>query len=79
SQVVYHPQRPNFILTASEDGIMNFFNTSVAEEEEALESVLNAESPVRTVGFFGVEGEHLNCCTNCETLSLWHPQAAQRI
>ncbi|CAM9811200.1 unnamed protein product, partial [Discosporangium mesarthrocarpum] len=45
----------------------------------ALESVLNAESPVRTVGFFGVEGEHLYCCTNCETLSLWHPQDAQRI
>lgn len=39
---------------------------------------MNAECAVRTVGFFGREGEGLYCCTNTETLSLWHAHSAQR-
>lgn len=40
---------------------------------------MNAECPVRSVGFFGPEGEGVYCCTNTETLSLWHAAGAQRI
>lgn len=40
---------------------------------------MNAECAVRSVGFFGPEGEGVYCCTNTETLSLWHAAGAQRI
>lgn len=46
---------------------------------QALDSVMNAECAVRTVGFFGPKGEGVYCCTNTETLSLWHAAGAQRI
>lgn len=41
--------------------------------------MLNAECPVRSLGFFGPRGEGLYCCTTTESLSLWDPQGAQRI
>lgn len=40
---------------------------------------MNAECAVRSVGFFGPEGEGVYCCSNTETLSLWHASGAQRI
>lgn len=46
---------------------------------QALDSVMNAECAVRSVGFFGPEGEGVYCCSNTETLSLWHAAGAQRI
>lgn len=39
---------------------------------------MNAECAVRTVGFFGPEGEGVYCCTNTETLSLWDAAGARR-
>lgn len=46
---------------------------------KALDSVMNAECAVRTVGFFGPQSEGIFCCTNTESLSLWHAAGAQRI
>lgn len=46
---------------------------------QALDSVMNAECAVRTVGFFGPEGGGVYCCTNTETLSIWNAAGAQRI
>lgn len=34
---------------------------------------------MRTIGFCGPEGAGLFCCSNSETLSIWDPQAAQRV
>lgn len=34
---------------------------------------------MRNAGFFGPEGECVYCCSNTETLSLWHAADAQRI
>ncbi|CAB1107628.1 unnamed protein product [Ectocarpus sp. CCAP 1310/34] len=79
TQVRFHPHKRSFMLTGSEDGLMCFFDTEVSLEEDALDSVMNAECPVRSVGFFGPEGEGVYCCTNTESLSLWHAAGAQRI
>eukprot|EP00752_Nemacystus_decipiens_P008247 g7374.t1 len=79
TQVRFHPHKRSFMLTGSEDGLMCFFDTEVSIEEDALDSVMNAECPVRSVGFFGPEGEGVYCCSNTETLSLWHAAGAQRI
>lgn len=39
---------------------------------------MNAECAVRSLGFFGPEGEGVYCCTNTETLSLWNAGGARR-
>ncbi|CBJ33499.1 conserved unknown protein [Ectocarpus siliculosus] len=56
------------MLTGSEDGLVH-----------ALDSVMNAEFPVRSVGFFGLEEEGVHCCTNTDTLSFWYAAGAQRV
>ncbi|KAL7996158.1 hypothetical protein Plhal703r1_c41g0141411 [Plasmopara halstedii] len=38
-------------LTASEDGVVCFFDCRIPDEDDAIESILNVESAVTTVGF----------------------------
>jgi WD40 repeat protein len=67
------------LATASEDGLVCTFDTSQPSEEMALKSVMNIQSPVRQVQFFGPNYEGLCCLTGSETMSVWHHDAAQRI
>ena len=72
------PQSPT-LLSASEDGLACIFDTSKPSEEAALNSVLNVQTPLRQVGFFGPSLEGVYCLTGSETLSVWHYESAQRI
>ncbi|CAM9315126.1 unnamed protein product [Phaeothamnion confervicola] len=56
TQLVFRPGAPTQLLTAGEDGIMCLYDTGVADEEEALLCIFNAECPVRRAGFFGGGG-----------------------
>lgn len=69
----------SLLVSASEDGLACVFDTSQSSEEAALKSVLNVQSPLREVGFFGPAGEGLYCLTGSETMSVWHHDSAQRI
>jgi WD40 repeat protein len=72
------PQSP-LLVSASEDGLACIFDTSKPSEEAALKSVLNVQTPLRKVGFFGPSLEGIYCLTGSETLSVWHHESAQRI
>ncbi len=67
------------LATGSEDGLVCTFDTSQPSEELALKSVLNVQSPIRQIRFFGPNYEGLCCLTGSETMSVWHHDAAQRI
>mmetsp|Transcript_23565 Transcript_23565/g.33061 ORF Transcript_23565/g.33061 Transcript_23565/m.33061 type:complete len:388 (-) Transcript_23565:121-1284(-) len=67
------------LVSASEDGLACTFDTSQASEEAALKSVLNVQTPLREVGFFGPSYEGLYCLTGSESMSVWHHDSAQRI
>jgi WD40 repeat protein len=67
------------LVSASEDGLACTFDTSKPSEEAALRSVLNVETPLREVGFFGPAYEGVYCLTGSETMSVWHHDSAQRI
>lgn len=69
----------SIMVTASEDGLVNIFDTSQPSEELALKSVMNIQSPLREVGFFGPSLEGIFCLTGSETFSVWHYDSAQRI
>ena len=65
------------LLTGSEDGLACVFDTTQPSEEAALKSVMNAQTSLRQVGFFGPNLEGAFCMTGSETLSLWSWDSAQ--
>lgn len=79
TRVRFQSSQSPVLLTASEDGLACIFDTSKPSEEAALDSVLNVQTPLRQVGFFGPSFEGVYCLTGSETLSVWHYESAQRI
>jgi len=65
------------LVSASEDGLVCVHDTSQPSEDKALKSVLNVQSPLREVGFFGPSMEGVYCLTGSETISVWHHESAQ--
>ncbi|OWZ22299.1 hypothetical protein PHMEG_0003021 [Phytophthora megakarya] len=79
TKVRFHPTQQAFIVTASEDGVVCFFDCRIPDEDDALESILNVESAVSRVGFFGPQNENIFCLTGTETLDLWNIWTAERL
>jgi len=79
TRVRFHPSNPSFVVTASEDGVVCFFDCRVPDEDDALESIINVESAVSKIGFFGPNAENIFCLTGTETLDLWNLWTAERI
>ncbi|CAH0489580.1 unnamed protein product [Peronospora farinosa] len=79
TKVRFHPTQPAFVVTASEDGVVCCFDCRIPDEDEALESILNVESAVTTLGFFGELKENIYCLTGTETLDLWNIWTAKRL
>ena len=46
-----HPALPTLLLSSSTDGLVNIFDTSQAEEEDALYQVINHGSAIAHAGF----------------------------
>lgn len=46
-----HPNLPTLLLSASTDGLVNVFDTSQKDEEDALYQVINHRSAIHTAGF----------------------------
>jgi hypothetical protein len=49
-QLQYHPTRPDILLSGSTDGLVNIYNTTIADEDDALVQVINHGS-VHHAGF----------------------------
>lgn len=49
SQVKFHPDKPNVMASGSLDGLINVFDISVTDENDALEYCLNTESSVQAI------------------------------
>jgi WD40 repeat protein len=62
----------SMLVSGAEDGLACVFDTSLPSEEEALTNVLNVQSPVREVGFFGPQSEAIYVLTGSESLLLYH-------
>ncbi|CAI0440439.1 unnamed protein product [Linum tenue] len=72
TQVHFIPGRQDKLVSASVDGLMCIFNTggSINDEDE-LDSVLNVETSIGKVGFFGDKFQKIWCLTHIESLSVW--------
>lgn len=71
------PASTGLLVTGSEDGLACIFDTTQASEDAALKSVMNAQTSIRQVGFFGPNLEGIYCMTGSETMSLWSWESAQ--
>ncbi|KAI2225807.1 hypothetical protein LOZ15_000201 [Ophidiomyces ophidiicola] len=54
TELRYHPTRNNVLLSGSTDGLVNIYDTTIADEDETLLQVINHGS-VHHAGFIGVK------------------------
>ncbi|KAH9081352.1 hypothetical protein LEN26_021343 [Aphanomyces euteiches] len=79
TRVRFHPYRRSEVITASDDGIVCLFDCTIADEDEAIISIINAESSVAQFCIFGPEYHNIACLTGSETLDIWNLTTAQRL
>ncbi|KAL5201869.1 hypothetical protein ABZP36_036223 [Zizania latifolia] len=72
TQVKFAPYQQSKLISASVDGLMCVFDTDGdINEDDHLLSVMNVETSVARVGFFGNTYQKLWCLSHIETLSTW--------
>lgn len=52
-QVQYHPTQTNLLLSGSTDGLVNIYDTTISDEDDALYQVINHGSSIHHAGFLG--------------------------
>ncbi|KAI8376186.1 WD40-repeat-containing domain protein [Radiomyces spectabilis] len=70
TEIQCHPTIPSQFVSCSTDGLVNNYDVTDFDEEEALISVVNSGSSVNKAGYFGPNAEYLYCLTHIETFSL---------
>ncbi|KAG1050917.1 hypothetical protein G6F43_006845 [Rhizopus delemar] len=70
TEIKSHPTLAAQFISSSTDGLINNYDVTEFDEEEALISVVNSGSSVSKAGYFGPEAEYLYCMTHIETFSL---------
>ena len=71
-----HPNLPNLLLSASTDGLINVFDTSQSDEDEALYQVINHRSAIARAGFMYPTTDIYSMGTD-ETLSFYALQSQE--
>ena len=72
TQVRFHPEHASILCSGSTDGLACMFDIQHwQDEDDALLAVLNSESSVNKIGFFGPQSEYLWMTTHIETFRLW--------
>ncbi|SAL99228.1 hypothetical protein [Absidia glauca] len=70
TEIQCHPTLPSQLISSSTDGLINSYDVTDFDEEEALLAVVNSGSSVNKTGYFGPSAEYLFCLTHLETFSL---------
>ncbi|KAI4349651.1 hypothetical protein L6164_010215 [Bauhinia variegata] len=72
TQVHFVPDQQDKLVSASVDGLICTFDTNGdINDDDHLESVINVETSIAKVGFFGEGYRKLWCLTHIETLGIW--------
>lgn len=51
TQLQYHPSHSSILLSGSTDGLVNLYDTTVTDEEDALHQTINHGSSIHRAGF----------------------------
>ena len=79
TSIVWHPTLARHTLSASEDGLINVYDSGIAGEEDALVSTLSVGGSVSHFGVFGPSGALVHCATRTGELSLWNIGGAEKL
>ncbi|KAI8052375.1 WD40-repeat-containing domain protein [Syncephalis plumigaleata] len=71
TQVQFHPNNPQYLLTAAMDGMLNIYDLNETEEDDMVIASANTEASIHRADFFGPSFEYVYCLSHMETLSLW--------
>ncbi|XP_042392517.1 WD repeat-containing protein GTS1-like isoform X1 [Zingiber officinale] len=79
TQVRFVPHLQNQLISSSVDGLMCLFDASgPINDDDHLDQVMNVETSIAKIGFFGTMNQKLWCMTHLETLSIWDWRNARR-
>lgn len=53
TDLIFHPEAPMQLVSASEDGLLCVFNVAAPNEDEAADTVVATEDAIRSIGLFG--------------------------
>lgn len=71
TQVRFHPNKKEKLVSASVDGLMCVFDTKGdINDDEGMDSVMSVGTSVAKIGFYGKNCERLWCQTHIETLRI---------
>ncbi|KAG8511686.1 WD repeat-containing protein 89 [Galemys pyrenaicus] len=71
TQVCFHPSNPNMVVSGSTDGLVNVFDISADNEEDALVTTFNSVSSVSYIGWSGKDYKQIYCMTHDEGFCWW--------
>lgn len=71
TQVCFHPSNPHLVVSGSTDGLVNVFDISVDNEEDALVATCNSVSSVSSIGWSGRDYKQIYCMTHDEGFCWW--------
>lgn len=69
TDVKFHPQDSNALLSGSTDGLVNVYNTSISDEDEAVYQTINHGASIHSTGF--LSKNRLFALSHMETLSVY--------
>ncbi len=76
-QVVWVPNRPAMLISASDDGLVAVFDLSEGvDEDDSWRAALNLDGAVAKMGFYGASHAKLWMVSQLAGLHLWEWQAA---
>ncbi|KAG2201658.1 hypothetical protein INT47_003884 [Mucor saturninus] len=70
TEIQCHASMPAQFLSCSTDGMINNYDVTEFDEEEAMVSAINSGSSVNKTGYFGPNAEYIYCLTHIESFSL---------
>ncbi|KAG5897291.1 hypothetical protein JTB14_011456 [Gonioctena quinquepunctata] len=78
TQVKFHPDDMNKLISGSTDGLINIYDLSQTCEDDALTESLNSESSVEQLLWFKKKGKYsISCVTHTSDLQLWNTDDAE--
>lgn len=73
TQVQFHPNDPHGVLSGSTDGLINIYNTSIEDEDDAVYNAINNGSSIHRAGFItNGNANKIFALSHMETFSIHH-------
>lgn len=71
TKVCFHPRNPNMVVSGSTDGLVNIYDISLDNEDDALVTTCNSVSSVSSIGWSGKDYKQVYCMTHDEGFYWW--------